>query len=363
MRTGGKLLVVDDQEPTLEGLRGLLEAAEHTVWTASNGRDALRIVSSERPDVVLLDVIMPGLSGLDVCTELKRSATTRLIPVVLISGAQDREKRLAGLEAGADDFLNKPVDPDELRTRIRSLIRFKRSTDELESTESLFLTLGRIVEARDPYTEGHCERLAAYATALGMKLDLEQVDLDTLYRGAFLHDIGKIAVPDRVLLKKTRLNPMEYHLMKQHPVIGDMLCHTLRSLEVVRPIIRHHHERLDGRGYPDGLSGEQIPLLAHIVGVVDVFDALTTDRPYRKALPTTTAYKTLLDEAKEGWCSVSLVDSFVELHRSRSCDASGFQKWLNSDLRPRLGKVDDRRSAQSRIASSALTSLNFSMAK
>jgi putative two-component system response regulator len=236
--------------------------------------------------------------------------------VVLISAAQERDTRLGGLDAGADGFLNKPVDAQELYSRVRSLIRLKRVTDDLESAESLFLTLGRVIEARDPYTEGHCERLAAYATALGACLDLDRSDLDTLYRGAFLHDVGKIAIPDSVLLKKGRLTAGEYEIMKQHPVIGDELCGTMRSLEAVRAIVRHHHERLDGRGYPDGLSGDQIPLLARIVSVVDVFDALTTDRPYRVALTTDTAYQMMRDDQEGGWCDRVLVDTFIELHRS-----------------------------------------------
>src|SRR5439155_9911839 len=175
----------------------------------------------------------------------------RLIPIVLMSGEHERTARLAGMAAGADDFLAKPIDTEQLRARIQSLVRVKRLTDELESAESLFLTLGRIIEARDPCTEGHCERLAEYAIALGKHLNLERTDLDALYRGGFVHDIGKIAIPDRVLLKKGRLTRKEYELMKRHPAIGDDLCGTVRSFEAVRPIVRHHHERTDGRGYPD----------------------------------------------------------------------------------------------------------------
>ena len=316
----GKVLVVDDYEPNLRGLGLLLKTAQYSVLTATNGRDALDIVARERPDIVLLDVVMPGMSGLEVCTALKQHSETCLTPVVLISAQQERETVIAGLEAGADDFLNKPVDPEELFTRVRSLIRLKRLTDDLESAESLFLTLGRVIEARDPYTEGHCERLAEYAVALGQRLGLEQPDVDALYRGGFLHDIGKIGVPDRVMLKKGKLTKAEYALMKRHPVIGDELCATVRSLDRVRPIVRHHHERLDGRGYPDGLAGQDIPLLAQIVSVVDVFDALTTDRPYRSALPTVTAYKMLIDEANRGWCHASLVEAFIDLHRPRSLE-------------------------------------------
>ena len=320
MAKTGKVLVVDDYEPNLRGLGQLLRGARYDVLTATNGADALDLVARERPDLVLLDVVMPGLSGLDVCKALKQQSDTCLTPVVLVSAAGERETVIAGLDAGADDFLNKPIDPEELYTRVRSLLRLKRLTDELESAESLFLTLGRIIEARDPYTEGHCERLAEYATALGRRLELEQTDIDALYRGAFLHDVGKIAIPDRVMLKKGRLTGKEYALMKRHPVIGDELCATVRSLDRVRPIVRHHHERLDGRGYPDALSGDEVPLLAQIVSVVDVFDALTTDRPYRKALPTVTAYKMLREEADGGWCPKPLVETFIDLHRSRLLD-------------------------------------------
>jgi putative two-component system response regulator len=323
MRKAGKVLVVDDYEPNLRGLGRLLERADYTVLTATNGRDALAIVERERPDLVLLDVLMPGISGLDVCAEVKRNVDTRLTPVVLISGGQERQMRLAGLDAGADDFLNKPVDPEELQTRVRSLMRIKRLTDDLDSAESLFLTLGRIIEARDPCTEGHCDRLSDYATTLGRHLQLDQADVDALYRGAFLHDVGKIAIPDRVLLKRGRLTEKEYDLMKQHPAIGDDLCRTVRSFEAVRPIVRHHHERLDGGGYPDGLAGDRIPLLAQIVSVVDVFDALTTDRPYRKALPTATAYRMMRDDARGGWCREDLVALFIDLHRARELDRAG----------------------------------------
>lgn len=316
MKVTGKVLVADDHESTLTGMRDLLEAAGHVVHTASNGAEALRLAAAERPDVILLDVVMPGMSGTNVCSELKHALETRLTPVVLISGSGDRGTRLKGLQAGADDFLNKPVDAEELRVRVASAIRLKRLTDELDSAESLFLTLGRIVEARDPYTEGHCERLARYATALGEALDLPAPDLNALYRGAFLHDIGKIGIPDRILLRKGTLSHRDYEAMKQHPVIGDALCGTLRSLESVRPIVRHHHERLDGGGYPDGLRGDEIPLLAQIVSVVDVFDALTTDRPYRGAIRFDTACEMLLDEARRGWCDEALVRHFIDVYRT-----------------------------------------------
>ena len=317
MEPNGKVLVVDDYAPNANGMRDLLVAAGYSVRVAHNGADALSLVSEEAPDLVLVDVVMPGMSGVELCRELKATASTRLMPVVLVTASQERGHRLAGLEAGADDFLGKPIDVQELRTRVRSLLRVKQLTDELESTEAIMTMLGHIVEARDPYTEGHCQRLAEYATALGSALDLDAADLDTLSRGAVLHDVGKIALPDTVLLKAGRLDPDELLLMREHPVVGDNLCRTIKSLDRVRPIVRSHHEREDGRGYPDGLMGDEIPLLAQIVAVVDVFDALTTTRPYRKALTAKAAYDILVTEAASGWCPSKLVQTFVDLHRKR----------------------------------------------
>jgi putative two-component system response regulator len=317
MEPTGKVLVVDDYAANADGIRDLLVAAGHTVRVAYNGRDALRLAFEERPDLVLLDVVMPEMSGVEVCRELKTRRLTRLTPVVLITASQDRGHRLAGIDAGADDFLNKPIDVTEFRTRVQSLLRMKRLIDDLESTDAFMTMLSHIVEARDPYTEGHCQRLAEFATMLGAALDVNQFDLETLNRGAVLHDVGKIGVPDTVLLKPGRLDRDELALMRQHTVIGDNLCRTVKSLERVRPIVRWHHERMDGRGYPDGLSGEDIPLLAQIVGVVDVFDALTTNRPYRKALTTEAAYEIMLADAASGWCPVTLVRTFIDLHRNR----------------------------------------------
>ena len=321
MESCGKILVVDDYAPNANGMRDLLAVAGYSVRVAYNGVEALGLVAEEAPDLVLVDVVMPGMSGVELCRELKTRGGTRLTPVVLITASQDKGHRLAGLEAGADDFLGKPVDVQELRTRVRSLLRVKQLTDELESTESIMTMLGHIVEARDPYTEGHCQRLADYATALGIALGLDASDLDTLGRGAVLHDVGKIALPDTVLLKPGRLNADELALMQEHPIVGDNLCRTVRSLDRVRPIVRSHHERQDGRGYPDHLCGDDIPLLAQVVAVVDVFDALTTSRPYRGAMSASEAYDIMLKEAVSGWCPTSLVETFVDLHRSRYAPA------------------------------------------
>jgi len=225
--------------------------------------------------------------------------------------------------------------------------------DEFESAEGLYLALGRIVEARDARTHGHCERLADYATALGISCDLEVADLITLYRGAFLHDIGKIAIPDRVLLKPSALTRREYALIKTHPAIGDELCRTVRSLDAVRGIVRHHHERLDGCGYPDGLAGDEIPLLAQIVTIVDVYDALTTTRPYRKAMSSSAAVGTMRGEAREGAYSTELVERFVGLIGSDALPPDPSSGPVSPDRIARLALPRKSRMAKSKSAASS----------
>ena len=312
-KTAGKILVVDDESQNVEVLRRLMTRLGYDVLTASDGESALQSVVRDRPDLVLLDVNMPGIDGFEVCRRLKADPATRLIPVVLITTLTASEDRIRGIEAGADDFLSKPPVIAELEARVRSLTRLKRYTDELDSAESVILSLGLTIEARDPYTKGHCQRLATYATALGTRLGLADDQLVALNRGAFLHDVGKIGIPDAVLLKAGRLTASEYALMQQHTVIGDNLCSELRLLEDVRPIVRHHHERPDGTGYPDQLKGEDIPLLARILSVVDVYDALTTERPYKPALTPDHAIRELREEAAKGWKFEELVEEFVTL--------------------------------------------------
>lgn len=329
--TAGKILVVDDESQNVEVLRRLMTRRGYDVITALDGESALRSVLNDRPDLVLLDVNMPGIDGIEVCRRLKSDPKTRLIPVVLITALTASEDRIRGIEAGADDFLSKPPVIAELEARVRSLTRLKRYTDELDSAESVILSLGLTIEARDPYTKGHCQRLARYATALGGRLGLADDQLMALNRGGFLHDVGKIGIPDGVLLKDGRLTASEYALMQQHTVIGDNLCSELRLLEDVRPIVRHHHERPDGTGYPDRLKGEGIPLLARILSVVDVFDALSTERPYKRALTPDQAVRELREEAAKGWQFQELVEEFAALVADGLFVAPGTQaEWADS---------------------------------
>lgn len=313
----GTILVVDDSVQNLEVLGRLMTHLGYDVQTASDGASALRSVALHPPDLVLLDVNMPGIDGFEVCRRLKDDPATRLIPIVLITTLTESQDRIRGLEAGADDFVSKPPVMAELQARVKSLLRLKRYTDELDSAESVILSLGLMIEARNPYTDGHCERIAAYATALGERLGLSDDQLVALDRGGFLHDVGKIAVPDAVLLKPGPLTPSEYALMQQHTVIGDKLCSELRLLDDVRPIVRHHHERPDGTGYPDHLKGEEIPLLARVLAVVDVYDALRTERQYKPAFTHEHAIRELREEAARGWQFPALVEEFVAVAQER----------------------------------------------
>ena len=306
------MLVADDTESVRSLFRKLLLADGHDVVSASDGAAALDAVQEHMPDVILLDVSMPRLDGLEVCRRLKSDPATRLTPVVLVTGQADLSDRIRGIEAGADEFLSKPVHPHELRARVRSLTRMKHLIDELDSAEAAFMTLALTIEARDPLTNGHCERLAHFAVQLGRALDLPAEDLSALHRGGYLHDVGKIGVPDSVLLKAGPLTPDEFELMKRHPEIGDNLCAPLQSLRHVRPIVLCHHERIDGSGYPAGLRGNEVPLLAQIVGIVDVYDALTSARSYRPAWPMEDAIRYLHQEVEKGRFHKEHVETFLE---------------------------------------------------
>jgi putative two-component system response regulator len=309
----GRILVVDDEIRNRSLLKRLLARAGHETLEADSGEAALAATLEHEPDVILLDVMMGGMNGFETCAQLKQHPRTRLVPVVLVTALNDRQDRLQGIEAGADDFLTKPVDPHQLTARVQSLVRLKRYTDDLDSAEAVIVSLALTIEARDRATEGHCQRLAQYGSAMGRALGLHEDDVFALHRGGFLHDIGKVGVPDAVLQKAGRLSPAEFELMKTHTLIGDRLCGQLRSLRRVRPIVRHHHERLDGSGYPDGLRGDEIPLLAQIMTIADIYDALTTARPYKPAWAPARAIEELYREVRCGWRRRDLVDACADV--------------------------------------------------
>jgi putative two-component system response regulator len=316
-RKSARILVVDDNRDNAILTRELLHTDGYEVVIAENAARAEACILQEHPDLILLDVVMPGKSGIDLCRELKSRTETRLIPIVMITGLTERDDKIRAIDAGADDFLNKPIFPEELFARVKSLLRLKEFTDELESAEGVLCTLGLSVESRDPYTAGHCERLAEYAEVLGRYIGLEAERLVALRRGGYLHDIGKITVPDEILKKGSNLTPAQWEVMRQHPVTGENICRPLKSLKDVLPIIRHHHEHWDGSGYPDGLQGEDIPLLARILQVVDIYDALRTARPYKPALSHEDAFRMMHNEANSGLWDLTLVNGFFDLLRER----------------------------------------------
>jgi putative two-component system response regulator len=322
-----KILIADDESASRAALEMLLRREGFEVHNASDGSSALAECASFRPDLILLDVLMPGINGFEVCRRIKASPETRLTPVVLITGLSQAEDRIKGINAGADDFLSKPIDMNELLARTRSLIKLKQYTDDMENAESVLFSLALSIEARDPYTHGHCERLSELAARLGERLGIPEEHVKALRRSGILHDIGKIVVPDAILLKPGPLSAQETEVMRKHPVVGERICAPLRILRLVLPIIRHHHERYDGSGYPDHLSGPEIPLTARILQLADVYDALTTDRPYRKADHPDVALDILNEEAKRGWWDRDLLDAFQGMIREgRAPDENGHQE-------------------------------------
>ena len=313
-----KILVIDDKLDTVLLLRELLSSRKYEVLTATEADEGKELVHTEKPDLVLLDVVMPGKSGYELCRELKEDPMTRLIPIVMITGLSDRDDRVRGIEAGADDFLSKPLYPEELFARVKSLLKLKEFTDELENAEAVLVALALGIESRDPYTGNHCERLARYAADLGHHIGLDGDSLVALKRGGYLHDLGKVSIPDDILKKGSRLTPSEWEIMKQHPIIGETICRPLKSFRNVLPIIRHHHEHWHGSGYPDHLVGNDIPLLARVLQTVDVYDALRTTRPYKPALSHDDAERTMLFEAQNGRWDLELVREFFEMLRKQT---------------------------------------------
>jgi putative two-component system response regulator len=310
-----RILIVDDDPLVRETMRDYVEHLGYSVRDAASAEDALAEITGELPDLILLDVRMPGITGIELCRQLKADQKTHLIPVVLLTAERELDSRVAGLAAGADDYFTKPVHPRELGARLRFLIRLKRVVEELEEAESLITSLALTIEARDPYTGGHCVRLANIAVEFGERLGLGEEEVKALRLGGFLHDLGKIAVPDGILLKPGPLTRDERRVMQEHPAAGDRLAMPMRTLSLVRPIIRHHHERIDGAGYPDRLVGEETPLLARLMAIVDVYDALRTERPYKPAMPEDEALRIIYDGAKTGQFDAELVRVFLELRQ------------------------------------------------
>ena len=311
-----KILIADDSVADAEILRQLLADNGYASVLVSNGIDAIEMALKEFPDLILLDVDMPGENGYEVARQLKGHRRTRFVPIIMLTGLSELGAKLQGIEAGVDDYITKPYRPIELLTRIRSLLRVKSLNDHLDDAESIVFTLARIIEAKDSYTLGHADRVSRYAVALGKLLNCSPADLETLDRGGVLHDIGKMAIPDHILLKPDALTKEEFGIMKTHPLIGCTMCERLRSAQEALPLIRNHHEKLDGSGYPDCLHAHEIPLMVRILTVVDIYDALTTRRTYKKAWTKDQAFITMYDEVRQGWWDGDLVRIWEKFVRS-----------------------------------------------
>jgi putative two-component system response regulator len=310
-----KVLVVDDHAASRMTAVALLGMEGYEVIEADRGSTVVGLVTQKQPDLILLDVMMPEMDGFEVCQLLKQDEQTRLIPVIFITALNDRRSRIRGIEVGGDDFLTKPFDRVELAARVKSLVRQKRLNEDLDHAEQVLFSIAISIESRDPNTGNHCERLVKLGQLFGEYLNLSRYQIRDLMWGGYLHDIGKVGIPDAVLLKKGQLTPKDWEIMRQHVLIGEKICQPLRSMRGVIPIIRHHHERWDGSGYPDGLKGDDIPYLAQVFQLIDIYDALSSERPYKIAFTTEKALSVMLEEANAGWRNPQLMQQFAQFIR------------------------------------------------
>ena len=307
--------MVDSDPVGRQLFRGVLKAAHYRILEAADVVEAIAILRNETVDLVITDLVLRDLSGLDLCRKLKAEKSTRLIPILLVTSVQAIESEIAGLESGASEFLVKPISPMALRTRIRAMLRTKRVIDSLDEAESILFAMARIVDTRDSDTGDHCERLAELSVLIGSAMGLPAEDLTALRQGGYLHDIGKVATPDSILFKPGPLTTDEWVIMRQHTTVGESICRPMRSLRPVLPIIRHHHERWDGTGYPDGLSGEQIPLLSRILQMADIYDAIISRRSYKAPFTPDEALKLMQQEVDRGWRDPALFRLFLNIIR------------------------------------------------
>jgi putative two-component system response regulator len=308
------ILIVDDSKIERQIIVKYLKSKKYNIFTAENGIEALEIMNTNKIDLVLTDIVMPEMDGIKLCMKLKNHTKFKFIPVLIMSSrTNEKYERIKALTVGADDLFTKPVEKFELLTRIKSLLKLKKYTDALENAENVIISLGLIIEARDPLTNGHCNRLAQLTVEIGKKMFLNKKKLKALELAGYMHDLGKICIPDNILFKPERLSDDEREIIKTHPVIGYDICKNMHSLEETNKIIRWHHEKLDGSGYPDGIKGELIPLTAQIMAVCDVYDALTNERPYKKSFSKEKAFQILEDEVKKNWWNENVLFHLKEI--------------------------------------------------
>ena len=307
------VMIVDGEEISRRVLRAMLRTSSYRLLETSRPSEALQLLEEEQIDLIVIDLVMPEMSGADLCRRIKANRQNQLTPILMLTNVGGSENEIESIAAGADEFLTKPLHPEVVRTRVRAMLRNKATIDSLEEAETILFALAQAVEARDAYTGGHCQRLAGYSVALGQALGLEEAQLIALHRGGYLHDIGKVGIPDAILFKQGPLSDQEWVVMRSHASTGEEICRPMKTLEPVLPIIRHHHEKWDGTGYPDGLRGEEIPLLARILQIADVYDALTTARPYKPAHSQQDTFRIMEEEADRGWRDLDLLALFREI--------------------------------------------------
>lgn len=308
-----KVLLVDDNKTNVELLQAQLKPFNYDLSTAFDGEQALKAVEANPPDLILLDLMMPKVSGYEVCKTLKQNKKTQFIPIIVITALKELDDKIRAIEIGADDFLLKPFNKIELITRVKSLLKLKELYDDVDSSESIIFTLAEMLEAKDVYTRGHSERVAKYAVLLARYIGLNEIDQNVIRRGALLHDIGKIGVCESILNKPDKLSMEELAHIRSHPARGCEICRTLQTLASALPVIRHHHERMDGKGYPDGIQDKELTLAPRIVAIADAYDALTSNRPYRKGIPPSEALKIFEREQHYGQWDPELVTQFIKL--------------------------------------------------
>jgi len=313
--SGRRILIVDDNRVNVELIKAQLKPYPYILECAYDGEEALNFVQKHKPDLVLLDLMMPKVSGYEVCKAIKQNKETHFIPVIIVTALSELTDKIKAIELGADDFLVKPFNKIELTTRIRSLLQMKALHDDLDTSENILFSLVKALEAKDGYTRGHSERVAFYATKLAKFIGVPEKEIEILRKGALLHDIGKIGVKENVLLKPGKLTDEEMHHIQIHPTVGFEICKPLQTLQPCLCIIRHHHERHDGEGYPDHLKGKEISHLAMITSVADTYDAMTTDRPYRKKMTKETALDIFKKELTSGQWNPEVVKAFMEMIR------------------------------------------------
>jgi putative two-component system response regulator len=309
------VLVVDDVQPNLELMEAIFQKAGLQVYPALNADAALNIYKKERIDIAVLDVMMPGMNGFELCRRLKHFSEKEFIPVVLVTALNDKKNRITGIEAGADDFITKPFDTQELIAKIRSLLKLKELHEQLDHSENIIFSLVLTLEARDHYTKGHSTRVGDLASEFGAFLGFPSRDQGVLRKAGVLHDIGKMALSEAILKKPSGLTSEEAEEIRRHPTLGEEICKPLKSLREILPGIRHHHERWDGSGFPDNLHGNTIPLIARMLSILDAFDAMVSIRPYRGKRSMDDVISIMEKERLSGQWDPELTGIFIRMMR------------------------------------------------